>query len=78
LPFEPEWYDAAVSANSGPNGNATWSLSKAKLAQLKIHASETAWVGGAIDHTVYNNTTIDALFEQIKSLVEDRLVATAI
>jgi hypothetical protein len=75
---EPEWYDAAVSANSGPNGNATWSLSKAKLAQLKIHASETAWVGGAIDHTVYNNTTIDALFEQIKSLVEDRLVATAI
>jgi hypothetical protein len=75
---EPEWYNAAVSANSGPNGNTTWSLSKAKLAQLKIHASETAWVGGAIDHTVYNDTTIDALFEQIKSLVEDRLVATAI
>jgi hypothetical protein len=74
---DPEWYDAAVSANSGPNGNATWSLSKAKLAQLKIHASETAWVGGAIDHTVYNDTTIDALFEQIKNLVEDRLVATA-
>jgi hypothetical protein len=68
---DPEWYDAAVSANSGPNGNATWSLSKAKLAQLKIHASETAWVGGAIDHTVYNDTTIDALFEQIKNLVTD-------
>jgi hypothetical protein len=74
---DPEWYDAAVSANAGPNGNATWSLSKAKLAQLKIHASETAWVGGAIDHTVYNNTTIDALFEQIKNLVEDPLAAKA-
>jgi hypothetical protein len=72
---DPEWYDAAVSANAGPNGNATWSLSKAKLAQLKIHASETAWVGGAIDHTVYNDTTIDALFEQIKNLVSDPLDA---
>jgi hypothetical protein len=72
---DPEWYDAAVSANAGPNGNATWSLSKAKLAQLKIHASETAWVGGAIDHTVYNDTTIDALFEQIKNLVINPLAA---
>jgi hypothetical protein len=72
---DPEWYDAAVSTNAGPNGNATWSLSKAKLAQLKIHASETAWVGGAIDHTVYNDTTIDALFEQIKNLVIDPLAA---
>jgi hypothetical protein len=68
---DPEWYDAAVSANAGPNGNATWSLSKAKLTQLKIHASETAWVGGAIDHTIYNDTTIDALFEQIKNLALD-------
>jgi hypothetical protein len=71
----PEWYDAAVSVNAGPDGNATWSLSKARLAQLKIHASETAWVGGAIDHTVYNDTTIDALFEQIKNLVIDPLAA---
>jgi hypothetical protein len=68
---DPEWYDAAVSANAGPNGNATWSLSKAKLTQLKIHASETAWVGGAIDHTVYNDSTIDDLFNQIKNLVID-------
>jgi hypothetical protein len=74
---DPEWYDAAVSANAGPNGNATWSLSKAKLAQLKIHASETAWVGKDIDHTVYNDTTIDALFDQIKNLVEDPLDAKA-
>jgi hypothetical protein len=67
---DPEWYDAAVSANSGPDGNPTWSLSKAKLAQLKIHASETAWVGGNIDHIVNNNTTIDDLFAQIRNLVE--------
>jgi hypothetical protein len=66
---DPEWYDAAVSVNSGPEKNATWSISKSKLEKLKIHASETAWVGGDIDHTVYNDTTIDALFEQIKNLL---------
>jgi hypothetical protein len=66
---DPEWYDAAVSANAGPNGNATWSLSKAKLTQLKIHASETAWVGASVDHTVYNDSSIDELFNQIKNLV---------
>ena len=66
---DPEWYDAAVSVNAGPNGNATWSLSKALLNQLKIHASETAWVGGDIDSTIYNDTTIDALFDQIAKLL---------
>jgi hypothetical protein len=67
---DPEWYDAAVSANAGPDGNATWSLSKHKLEKLKIHASETAWVGGDIDYTVWNNASIDDLFDQIKNLLE--------
>ena len=75
---DPEWYDAAVSANAGPNGNTTWSLSRSKLDHLKIHASETAWVGGAIDHTIWNNTTIDELFSQIKNLVSDPLASTVV
>ena len=74
----PEWYDAAVSANAGPNGNATWSISRSKLEKLKIHASETAWVGGDIDYIISNDTSIDDLFKQIKNLVEDRLVSMAI
>jgi hypothetical protein len=74
---DPEWYDAAVSANAGPDGNATWSLSKHKLEKLKIHASETAWVGGDIDHTVWNNSSIDDLFDQIKNLVVNPLDAKA-
>lgn len=72
---DPEWFDAAASLNRGPNGNAAWALSKNKLEQLKIHASETSWVGGKIDHIVYNDTTIDELFDQIKNLVVDRPVA---
>lgn len=74
---DPEWYDAAVSVNKGPNGNASWSLSKLKLEQLKIHASETSWVGGAIDFTISNNGTIDDLFDQIKNLVLDHHDAKA-
>lgn len=72
---DPEWYDAAVSANKGPEGNITWSTSRSKLDKLAIHASETAWVGGNIDTSVDNNGTIDDLFKQIKSLVSDPLVS---
>ena len=66
---DPEWYDAAVSTNRGPDGNSTWSLSRAKLERIGIHASETAWVGGDIDHMVLNDTTIDNMCDQIKNLV---------
>jgi hypothetical protein len=74
---DPEWFDAAVSANAGPDANPTWSLSRRKLEVLKIHASETAWVGGNIDHIVSNDGTIDELFDQIKNLVLDRPASKA-
>jgi hypothetical protein len=69
----PDWYDAAVSLNRGPNGNANWALSRQKLEKLKIHASETAWVGSDIDYNVSNDTTIDDLFSQIKQIFTGEL-----
>ena len=75
---EPNWLSAAESFNRGPNGNATWAVSGAKLEKAKIHASEYSCVGGKIDHTVFNDTTIDSLFEQIKNLVEDLPAAKAV
>jgi hypothetical protein len=66
---EPEWYDAAISVNSGEYGNTSWALSRQKLENLKIHASETAWVGGKIDITISNDGTIDDLYEAIKNQV---------
>jgi len=72
---EPIWYEDAVHANKGPNGNTRWALSKSNLEKTKIHASETAWVGTAFDAVLDNNTTIDDLFEQVKNLVEDPLVS---
>jgi len=72
---EPEWYDAAVSVNRGPNGNSTWALSGRRLEQLGVHASETAWVGTRFDVVLDNNGTLDDLYQQIKHLVQDRPTA---
>jgi hypothetical protein len=72
---EPEWYDAAISVNHGPNGNTSWALSKNKLESLKIHASETAWVGTEFDAVMDNNGSIDDLFAQVKDLVSNHLDA---
>jgi hypothetical protein len=65
---EPEWYDDAVNANAGDKYMG-WSIGKKKLETLKIHASETAWVGGNIDVTITNDGSIDELFLAIKNQV---------
>ena len=68
---EPEWYDAAVSANRGPNGNTSWAISRAKLERLQVHASESSWVGTKFNAEVDNNSSMDHLFLQINDLVLD-------
>ena len=65
----PEWYDAAVNYNRGPNGNSSWSLSKIILDKHKIHASEYSSVGLDYDHYIDNNGTIDYLHNQIEKLI---------
>jgi hypothetical protein len=72
---EPSWYDAAVSVNRGANGNSTWALSHKKLEKLSIHASETAWVGTQFDAVLDNNSTLEDLYQQVKRLAQDPLVA---
>ncbi len=74
---DPEWYQDAVNSNEG-RGNMSWLISTERLKKLNIHASETAWVGGDIDYTVFNDTTIDDLFEQIKNLVSNHHDATVV
>lgn len=71
---DPEWFRDAANANAGPQ-TIGWAIGRAKLQELGIHASETSWVGGKIDHTLTNDGSIDELFESIKDLVEAHLVA---
>jgi hypothetical protein len=66
---QPEWYDAAVSYNKGEMGNMSWSISKLKLDQQRVHASEYSSVGLNYDYYIDNNGTIDDLHQRIKSIV---------
>jgi hypothetical protein len=72
---EPAWYDAAVSVNHGPEGNSTWSLSKSRLDQARVHASEYAWAGTKFDAVLDNNSSLDHLYQQVTHLVQDHLDA---
>jgi hypothetical protein len=63
----PTWYDLAVSANQGHN------LAQQELKRLRIHASETSWIGTDFDHTIENDGGIADLYDQIeKLLLSDR------
>lgn len=59
----PNWYEFAVQANQGDVEAREY------LEESKIHASETAWIGTQFDHIVFNNTSIDTLYSQLKNLV---------
>jgi hypothetical protein len=67
---EPEWYEHAVAANTGPR-HIGWALAKDALAKYQVHASETAWVGTDFDAVIDNNGSLEQLFDQINSLVQD-------
>jgi hypothetical protein len=67
----PEWYDIAVQANQGNN------VAINELKMKKIHASETSWVGTEFDVVLDNNGSIDDLYDEVRSLVLDRLDATS-
>jgi hypothetical protein len=59
----PSWYNVAIDANRGSN------VAINELKMLKIHASETAWVDTDFDAIIDNNSTIDSLYAQAKTLV---------
>jgi hypothetical protein len=65
---DPAWYNDAVDMNAGDRC-MNYMTAKVRMSHLKIHASETAWVGGNIDYTINNDSTIDDLFRQIKGLL---------
>jgi hypothetical protein len=69
---DPEWYNDAVNMNAG-RSNMSWLISKSRIEKLGIHASETAWVGGEIDHVVSNDGSIDDLFTQLRNLLPQEL-----
>jgi hypothetical protein len=65
----PEWYDAAVKYNRGPDGNIEWSTSKVKLDKSNIHASEYSSIGLVYDYTLDNNGSIEDLYNRVESII---------
>lgn len=70
---DPDWFQDAVNVNAGPT-NMSWSISKAKMTELKIHSSETSWIGSPTDAILENNGTIDELFSQIEALIRNQVL----
>ena len=61
----PHWYEIACRANRGDTKAMLW------LDDQGIHPSESAWAGTDFDVIIDNNRSIDHLFDQLKSLVQD-------
>ena len=71
---QPHWTDIAVRANQGDVKAQAW------LKKEGIHASETAWVGTDFDFVLHNNSSIDSLYKQIQTVINqapNRLAAKA-
>jgi len=65
---EPDWYQDAVDMNAGDH-HINWMLAKTRMDKLKIHASETAWVGTKFDHVLTNDTSIDDLYTKVQAII---------
>lgn len=71
---QPHWTSIAETANRGDRKAQAW------LKQEGIHASETSWVGTDFDFVLYNNSSIDSLYNQIQNVIDQapsRLAAKA-
>jgi len=67
----PHWYEVASQANRGDTKAREWLKSEG------IHASEYSWAGTDFDAVVDNNGSIDSLYEQLKNLAQEDLLAKA-
>lgn len=68
---DPDWIHDAVNANRDPS-HPLHIKGKMQLEKLKIHSSETAWIGSPVDYELYNNGTIADLFEEVESLIKNQ------
>jgi hypothetical protein len=69
---DPDWYDLALQENLHKSEHA-----KFELIKLKVHASETAWIGTEFDMILDNNGLISQLYTNVNDLVQDLRPATA-
>lgn len=67
---EPAWYKDAADMNAGDHC-MNYAMAKDRIRKLGIHASETAWVGTKFDYVLDNDSSIDDLYAQVKTLIKN-------
>ena len=76
----PVWYECALRENT-THEDEQWLLEDAGqlMPQMypDVHNSEWAWVGQQFDGMIHNNRSIDYLYLQLKSLVQDHRASKA-
>lgn len=76
----PEWYECALTANTTGLGDQWLLEDNNQLMEQQyphVHASEWSWIGTEFDRIVDNNGTMEDLYQQLNSLVQDLRVAKA-
>lgn len=71
----PSWYNDACDMNAGEKCS-NYAAATARINELGIHASETAWVGSKFDYVIENDGTIDDLCIAVKDRVLNLPAAT--
>ena len=56
----PHWYDIARKANQGDIKAINFMHN-----QSGVHSSEWSWIGGEIDHVIYNDGTLEQLKDNV-------------
>ncbi len=69
---EPEWFEDAKRLNIEKPGNFEWVMSKQKIDELGIHASETSWIGFPIDQIIENDGSIEDLHNKVQSILNNQ------
>lgn len=64
----PVWVNDAIIATSSLSADEVIAATT-RLSKLGIHHSEWAWVGLTVDTVIYNNGTIDELYNQVATIV---------
>jgi hypothetical protein len=67
---EPDWMPHAINHMNGPK-TIGWSIGKNVLEASGVHASEYSWAATDFDQILDNNGSMDQLYAQLNSLVQD-------
>ena len=70
---DPVWLDHAKNFMAGES-TIGWSIGKIALETANVHASEYSWVNTEFDGVLYNNASLDDLFDQVEVLVQPEVM----